>query len=130
MADFEIDGIAMPRPSSWVTKRVPLTSDSERLPGSGRLVAPYICMVLETEWTYKTLTQAEYDVLYDAYVLSSDRNKSIEHTIKTLDSNTGLSITYKMYLQSDFTAPLKRIRNGVREYVNISFTFVGVGGGE
>ena len=130
MSDFKIDDIVMPRPSEWVTKPKILTRDSERLIGSGRLVAPYLGTVYETTWTYKYLDQFDYMTLYDAYILSCERNKSIEHDLETLDSNTGEVLKYRIYTQDDFQTPLYRIKDGIRYYTNVTFTFVGVGGGE
>lgn len=128
MGNFKIDGVDMPKPSSWSTSPHIMTSDSERLAGSGRLVAPYLTTIMETEWHYKYLSQADYDKLYDAYILSCARNRSIEHDLTTVDSNSGNVITYRVYTQSDFKAPLYRIRDGVRYYRDVKFTFVGVGG--
>jgi len=130
MSEFKIDDIVMPRPSEWVTKPKILTRDSERLIGSGRLVAPYLGTVYETTWTYKYLDQFDYMTLYDAYILSCERNKSIEHDLETLDSNTGEVLKYRIYTQDDFQTPLYRIKDGIRYYTNVTFTFVGVGGGE
>lgn len=128
MSNFKIDGKDMPKPSSWTTNPHIITADSERLAGSGRLITTYLTTVLETEWVYKYITQADYDILFDAYITSCRRNRSIEHTLTTIDSNTGGVISYKIYTQSDFKAPLYMVKNGVRYYRDITFTFVGVGG--
>ena len=80
--------------------------------------------------TYKYLDQFDYMTLYDAYILSCERNKSIEHDLETLDSNTGEVLNYRIYTQDDFQTPLYRIKDGIRYYTNVTFTFVGVGGGE
>lgn len=130
MGYFQIDGVDMPKPSSWTTKPNILTAESERLVGNGKLVAPYLTTIWETTWTYKLLSQEDYDKLYDAYITSCIRNKNLEHDFSTLDSNTGKQLRYRMYTQNDFNAPLYRIHNGKRIYKDISFTFVGVGGEE
>jgi len=130
MADFSIDGIECKRPTTYLTKVHTITQDSERLPGSYRLVAPYKATVYETIWTYKILTGAEYDILYNAFVFSNIANKSIEHTLKTINSNTGASLTYKTYTPETFEGNLIRLVNGNREYRDVTFTFIGVGGGE
>lgn len=127
---FTIDGKSMPMPSSWVTSPQIMTTDAKRTVSTGRLVAKYLQTVWVTEWTYAYITQEQYDILYNAYILSCDINKNIEHTFTTIDSNTGKLLSYKMYTQNDFKAPLYRVRNGIREYVNVTFTFTGVGGGE
>lgn len=123
-----IDGIEMPKPSSWMTKPNIMTSESERLVGNGKLVAKYLTTIWETTWTYKKLEQAEYDLLYDVYIKSCIRDKSLEHDFCTLDSNTGEVLSYRIYTQNDFQAPLYRIVNGKRVYKDITFTFIGVGG--
>lgn len=128
MADFEINGVAMPRPSSWKTRPRVMTQDAERLIGNGRLIAPYLQIVPETEWVYKRLKAADYDILWNAYIKACAINKSIEHTVKTLDSNTGKSITYTGYTENNFEAALYRIKNGERIYHNVVVTIVGVGG--
>lgn len=125
-----IDSIPMPRPHAFVTAPKIMTADAERLIGTGRLSAPYLQTVWETTWTYKTLVQEDYDALYDAYILSVARNKSIEHSLTTIDSNTGNLLSYTMYTQDDFIAHIYTMSNGKRQYTNVSFTFVGVGGGE
>lgn len=127
---FMIDGVAMPIPDTWQTNPKIMTSDSHRTVSTGRLVAAYLQTVWETSWTYKVLWQEDYDRLYAAYITSCDANKSIEHSFSTLDSNTGRVLTYRMYTQDDFSAPLYMIRNGRRMYTDVTFTFVGVGGGE
>lgn len=128
MADFELDGVEMPRPSDWITKPRVMTKDAERLIGNGRLVAEYLGTVPETVWTYKRLTQEQYDILYAKYIKACAINKSIEHSVKTIDSNTGQSISYTGYTENNFEAALYRIKNGKRIYHNVVVTIVGVGG--
>lgn len=127
---FTIDGAEMPIPSSWQTNPKIMTTDASRSITTGRLIAKYLQTVWETSWTYKVLYQEDYDKLYNAYILSCDRTKNIEHSFTTLDSNTGEILSYRMYTQDDFSAPLYMIRDGKRMYTNVTFTFVGVGGGE
>lgn len=127
-SDFQIDGQNMPKPHTWQVNPKPISSDSQRLIGTGRAVVPYLTMVYEVVWSYKFLTSAEYDVLYDAYISSTIRNKSMYHTLKTLDSNSGESLTLDIYTQSDFQAPLYRIAGDVRYYKDVTFTFISLGG--
>lgn len=128
MADFELDGVEMPRPSVWQTKPKLLVKEAERLIGNNRLVTDYSGVVPETTWTYKRIRQADYDILYAKYIIACAINKSIEHEVKTLDSNTGKVINYTGYTENNFEAALYRIRNGVRIYHNVVVTIVGVGG--
>lgn len=128
--DFMIDNTAMPRPSSWTVNPKPISSDAQRLIGTGRAVVPYLTMVYEVVWTYKFLSEDDYDILYAAYITSTVTNKSMYHTLKTLDSNTGNSLELDIYTQSDFTAPLYRIKNNKRYYRDVTFTFISLGGEE
>lgn len=130
MSDFMIDGIDMPKPSDWLVNPKPMSSDAERLVGSGKMVIPYLTTAWEVTWTYKYLSSEDYDKLYDAYILSTIRNKSMYHTLTTKDSNSDNIKTLDIYTQSDFSAPLYRIKNGKRYYKDIKFTFVSLGGDE
>lgn len=130
MSDFMIDGIDMPKPSDWLVNPKPMSSDAERLVGSGKMVIPYLTTAWEVTWTYKYLSSEDYDKLYDAYILSTIRNKSMYHTLTTKDSNSDSIMTLDIYTQSDFSAPLYRIKNGKRYYKDIKFTFVSLGGDE
>lgn len=125
---FKIDGIEMPKPSSWQVNPKPLSSDAERLIGSGRMVIPYLSMAHEIVWIYKFISADDYDKLYDAYIRATHRNKSMYHTLETLDSNSDNTLTFDIYTQSDFQAPLYRIKNGKRYYKDVTFTFVSLGG--
>ena len=128
--DFAIDGIEMPKPSSWQINPKPMSSDAERLAGSGKMVIPYLTTAYEVTWTYKYLSATDYDKLYDAYILSTIRNKSMYHTLTTKDSNSDKIMTLDIYTQSDFSAPLYRIKNGIRYYKDVKFVFVSLGGDE
>ena len=130
MSDFMIDGKDMPKPSDWLVNPKPMSSDAERLVGSGKMVIPYLTTAWEITWTYKWLSSDDYDKLYDAYILSTIRNKSMYHTLTTKDSNSDIVVTYNIYTQSDFTAPLYRIKNGKRYYKDVKFVFVSLGGDE
>lgn len=130
MSDFMIDGIDMPKPSDWLVNPKPMSSDAERLVGSGKMVIPYLTTAWEVTWTYKYLSSDDYDKLYDAYILSTIRNKSMYHKLTTKDSNSDKVMTLDIYTQSDFTAPLYRIKNGKRYYKDIKFVFVSLGGDE
>ena len=130
MSDFMIDGKDMPKPSDWLVNPKPMSSDAERLVGSGKMVIPYLTTAWEVTWTYKYLSSADYDKLYDAYILSTIRNKSMYHTLTTKDSNSNKTLTLDIYTQSDFSAPLYRIKNGIRYYKDVKFVFVSLGGDE
>lgn len=121
---FKIDGVEMPKPSSWQVNPKPMSSNSTRVAGTGEAIVPYLRTVYEVEWKYKYISQEDYDKLYDAYILSTIRNKSMYHTLETLDSNTGESLTLNIYTQGDFKGPLYRIKDGVRYYKDVTFTFV------
>lgn len=127
---FSIDGVEMPRPSSWQLNPKPISSDAERLIGNGKAVVPYLTTAYEVIWTYKYLSETDYDTLYRAYILNTISNKSMYHTLVTPDSNTGTNKTLEIYTQSDFKAPLYRIKNNVRYYKDVVFTFVSLGGDE
>lgn len=128
--EFAIDGIEMPRPSDWLVNPKPMSSDAERLIGNGKAVVPYLTTAYEVTWTYKYLSSAEYDIIYDAYIRKTTQNKSMYHTLTTKDSNSDNTLTLDIYTQSDFSAPLYRIKNGVRYYQNVKFVFVSLGGDE
>ena len=63
MSDFMIDGIDMPKPSDWLVNPKPMSSDAERLVGSGKMVIPYLTTAWEVTWTYKYLSSEDYDKL-------------------------------------------------------------------
>lgn len=130
MSDFMIDGKDMPKPSDWLVNPKPMSSDAERLVGSGKMVIPYLTTAWEITWTYKYLSSADYDKLYDAYIMETIRKKNFYHTLTTKDSNSDKVLTYDIYTQSDFSAPLYRIKNGVRYYKDVKFVFVSLGGDE
>lgn len=121
---FKIDGVEMPRPSSWLVRPKPLASDAERIAGTGEAVVPYLRTVYEVTWTYKFLESADFDKLYNAYIQNTITNGNMYHTLETLDSNSDNTLTLNIYTQGDFEAPLYRIKNGVRQYTNIDFVFV------
>lgn len=126
--EFAIDGIEMPKPSDWLVNPKPMSSDAERLVGSGKMIIPYLTTAYEVTWSYKYLSSEDYDKLYDAYILSTIRNKSMYHTLITKDSNSDNILTFDIYTQGDFSAPLYRIKNGVRYYKDVKFVFVSLGG--
>lgn len=130
MSDFMIDGIDMPKPSDWLVNPKPMSSDAERLVGSGKMVIPYLTTAYEVTWIYKYLSSDDYDKLYNAYILSTIKNKSMYHTLTTKDSNSDEIMTLDIYTQSDFSAPLYRIKNGKRYYKDVKFVFVSLGGDE
>ena len=121
---FKIDGVEMPRPSQWLVSPKPMSSDAERVAGTGEAVVPYLRTVYEVTWTYKYISSEEYDVLYNAYIESTIQNKQMYHTLETLDSNSDKTLTLNIYTQGDFQAPLYRIKNGVRYYKDVKFVFV------
>lgn len=127
-SDFQIDNKSMPKPSTTKTKYAIQTTESQRLPANGKLITDYLQTLYETTWTYKYMDASAYDLLFNAYIKSCKTNNSIEHSFKTIDSNTGNSLSYTMYTQSDFEAPMYYLKNGVRYYKDVTFVFVGVGG--
>ena len=121
---FKIDGVEMPRPSEWLINPKPLSSDAERVAGTGEAVVPYLRMVYEVTWTYKYIQTQDFDKLYNAYIKATIKNKSMYHTIETLDSNSDETLSLNVYTQSDFSAPLYRIKNGIRYYKDVKLVFV------
>lgn len=128
--EFAIDGVEMPRPSDWLVNPKPISSDAERLIGNGKAVVPYLTTAYEVTWTYKYLSSDDYDKLYTAYIKKTIENKSMYHTLITKDSNSDNILTLEIYTQSDFSAPLYRIKNGKRYYKDVKFVFVSLGGDE
>lgn len=121
---FKIDGVDMPRPSEWLVNPKPLSSDAERVAGTGEAVVPYLRMVYEVTWTYKYIQTQDFDKIYNAYIKATIKNKSMYHTIETLDSNSDETLSLNVYTQSDFSAPLYRIKNGIRYYKDVKLVFV------
>lgn len=126
--EFAIDGIEMPKPSEWLVNYKPMSVDAERLVGNGKMVIPYLSHAYEVTWTYKYLSSEDYDKIFNAYIKSTIVNKSFYHKLTTKDSNSDDILTMEIYTQSDFTAPLYRIKNGVRYYKDVKFVFVSLGG--
>ena len=112
--EFALDGIEMPKPNEWLVNVKPMSSDAERLAGSGKMVIPYLTTAYEVTWTYKYLSAEQYDLLYDTYIRKTIRDKNFYHTLTTKDSNSDEILNLDIYTQSDFTAPLYRIKNGIR----------------
>ena len=121
---FMLDGKPMPIPSSWQVDPKILTRDSKRKLSTGALWAPYICTVYTVTWTYKYLSSTDYDKLYNAYIQKTFDNRSMYHTLETQDSNSNKTLTLSIYTQGDFSAPLYRIKDGIRYYRDVEFTFV------
>lgn len=121
---FKIDGVEMPRPSDWLVRPKPLSADAERVAGTGEAIVPYLRTVYEVTWTYKYISKAQFDVLYNAYIRSTINNKSMYHVLETEDSNSDETLTLNIYTQGDFSAPLYRIKNGIRYYRDVNFVFV------
>lgn len=121
---FKIDGVEMPRPSDWLVNPKPMSIDAERVAGTGEAIVPYLRTVYEVTWTYKYLSSEDYDKLYNAYIKNTITNRSMYHTLETLDSNSNDTLTLNIYTQGDFSAPLYRIKNGVRYYKDVKFVFV------
>ena len=121
---FKIDGVEMPRPSDWLVNPKPMSIDAERVAGTGEAIVPYLRTVYEVTWTYKYLSSEDYDKLYNAYIKNTIINRSMYHTLETLDSNSNDTLTLNIYTQGDFTAPLYRIKDGIRYYRDVKFVFV------
>ena len=121
---FKIDGVEMPRPSDWLVNPKPMSIDAERVAGTGEAIVPYLRTVYEVTWTYKYLSSEDYDKLYNAYIKNTITNRSMYHTLETLDSNSNETLTLNIYTHGDFTAPLYRIKDGIRYYRDVKFVFV------
>lgn len=121
---FKIDGVEMPRPSDWLVNPKPMSIDAERVAGTGEAIVPYLRTVYEVTWTYKYLSSEDYDKLYNAYIKNTITNRSMYHTLETFDSNSNETLTLNIYTQGDFTAPLYRIKDGIRYYRDVKFVFV------
>ena len=124
MAQFAIDGKEMPRPSSWLVNPKPLSLDATRVAATGEAIVPFLRSVYEVTWTYKFLSTNDYDKLYNAYIQDTIDRQDMYHVLTTLDSNSDKILTLNIYTQSDFTAPLYRIKNGIRYYKDVKFVFV------
>lgn len=122
---FQIDGIDMPIPSSVLVNPKPLSSNAERVAGTGEAVVPFLRMTYEVTWTYAWLEFDDYYKLYKQYIEVTAENESMYHTLTTFDSNTKKNLTINIYTQGDFTAPIDHVYEGVPVYTNVVFTFVG-----
>lgn len=142
-SDFQIDGINMPRPNEFDTAtQLISTEDSGRLAGNGAMQTEFLTHVFVTTWKYYFMTGDEYDLVYKQYIEKTIMNKNMYHNLKTINSNTGKSLTYDIYTQDEMKSILIKLNtkdsyymslhfvNGVRMYKDITFTFVGVGGDE
>lgn len=121
---FKIDGVEMPKPSSWLVNPKPLSANAERIAATAEAIVPYLRTVYEVTWTYKYLKSEDYDKIYNAYIKNTIINKSMYHTLETQDSNSDETLTLNIYTQGDFSAPLYRIKDGVRYYRDVNFVFV------
>lgn len=141
--DFQIDDVNMPIPNNYnTTTQIISTDDSGRLAGNGAMQIDFLTHVFVTTWSYTFMTGDEFDIVYKNYVENTIKNKNMYHTLKTINSNTGESLTYRIYTQDEISAQLKKYSknqchymglqfiNGVRLYQDVVFTFVGVGGEE
>lgn len=136
--DFMIDGIVMPDPHVWYIYDVVYTKDAERLPGNGKLIAPYFCAIKEAYWKYKWMSQADFKLLYDTYIRGTINNRKTEHLLRTRDNlseDGAVTDGYKIIetivsTDGQFKPKPYRIKNGVYYYMDIEIVFVGVGGEE
>lgn len=109
----------MPKPSNYTINPKPLSSNAERVAGTGELFAPFLRMCYEIVWEYKYLSEEEFRRIYNAYIGYVENNKSLYIEVMTLDSNASLSggqigtdkgsQVYSAYVQGDFTAPMYHI---------------------
>lgn len=139
--DFQIDGVSCPIPNEFNTAtQIVSTDNSGRLAGNGEMKIEILTHVFVTTWKYSFMTGDEYDIIYNNYIRNTIVNKNMYHTLKTINSNTGNSLTYRIYTQDELQSPLKKLApsqsyymglhfiNGVRVYQDVTFNFVGVGG--
>ena len=139
--DFQIDDVNMPIPNKYNTStQIISTDDSGRLAGNGAMQIDFLTHVFVTTWEYTFMTGDEFDIVYKNYIENTIKDKNMYHTLKTINSNTCKSLTYRIYTQDETSAELKKYSknqcrymglqfvNGVRLYQNVVFTFVGVGG--
>lgn len=139
--DFQIDGVSCPIPNEYNTvTQLVATDDSQRLAGNGEMQIELLTHIFVTTWKYTFMTGDEFDIIYNKYIRDTIRNRNMYHQLKTINSNTGNSLNYKIYAQNEMKAELKKYNtnlfrymgitfiNGVRVYQNVEFTFVGVGG--
>lgn len=136
--DFMIDGVVMPDPHIWDIYDVVQVKDPERLPGNGKLIAPYFCSIKEVYWRYKWMSQADFKLLYNTYIRGTINNRDTEHLLKTRDNIseedviTGGYKTIEVVVSTDgqFKPKPYMIKNGIIYYKDIEIVFVGVGGEE
>lgn len=153
--NFQIDGVTVTKPYNFETTiQIISTDDSGRLAGNGAMQIDFLTHVYVTTWTYGYMTGDEYDLIYQNYILNTIKNENMYHTLKTIDSNTRKSLTYKIYTQDQLKAELYKcvtdeqqrkeifgklknepvsymglnFVNEVAVYKDVVFTFVGVGG--
>lgn len=99
---FAINGVAMPRPHTFKTRREPLMKDSDRDINTGALIVKKIGNPLETTWKWKIIRDDQLNLVYNAI-----QTESSLFTITTIDSrkssaNNLVTTTYESYEPNDF----------------------------
>lgn len=123
---FSIDGTVVKTPSDWEINNKITSIDSMRIPETLELVQNMKGTLYEIKWTYKHLTQEEYDAIYNLYIENTIQSNDPNHTLITCDHNSNNIFEFDIYTQSDFVSRLYRINHltGNREYRDVTFVFV------
>jgi len=125
---FQINGVSMPRPHSFKTKKKWNNKEAERDVNTGKLILNPVNRIYETTWKYKVLRDDQFAIIRDQVFQESKSN--YEKQLKTINSLDMKSISYKTYEQDDFETPeITRVQaDGHRYYKDFEFNFTSVGG--
>ncbi|MEE3417912.1 MAG: hypothetical protein VZQ62_01065 [Methanosphaera sp.] len=99
---FTINGVAMPRPHLFKTRRQPITKDASRDINTGALIYKKIGNPLETTWKWKKIRDDQLILVYNAI-----QTETGLFTITTIDSRKSsgsnlVTTTYDSYEPDDF----------------------------
>lgn len=125
---FQINGVSMPRPHEFRTKKKWLCEKAERDINTGKLIAKPKIRLYETVWKYKLLRDDQYKIIRDQLFQESKEN--YEKQFKTIDSETFTSLSYTTYEQDDFEpGKVTSVQpDGHRYYLDFEFAFTNIGG--
>lgn len=125
---FQINGVSMPRPHSFKTKKKWLNKESERDINTGRLILKPLCRILETTWKYKMLRDDQFEIILNQ--LQQDSKDNYEKPFKTIDSRNFKILSYTTYEPDDFEAPefTSVQADGHRYYKEFEIHFTNMGG--
>ena len=122
---FQINGVSMPRPHSFILKRKWNNKDANRNINTGQLILNPVNRIYEAVWKYKLLRSDQYNIIYNQVFQASKAN--YKKTINTLDSNNFTAVTYTTYEQDDFEPPeIIKGQDGYYYYKDITFNFTSV----